>query len=86
MYTELGVGQEVYNKSGITAGVAAALGHIIPEDDEAETGLTHGLVSANMGYKMVNASVNYVVETDEEVNDLEEQEEFFVTIGAGTTF
>ncbi|MDQ3230180.1 MAG: hypothetical protein M3Q07_00020, partial [Pseudobdellovibrionaceae bacterium] len=83
-YYELGLKQEVFAQSGVTGALGGTLGWL--DRETGEDGVSHLTLSAGLGYQVVAASVNYVVETDEDVNDLDEQEELFVTTGASFTF
>lgn len=83
-YYELGLKQEVFARSGISTTLGATLGYL--DRATGEDGLSHLTLSAGASYKILTASVNYVAETDKNVNDLEEQEQFFVMTGAAYTF
>jgi uncharacterized protein (TIGR02001 family) len=83
-YYELGLKQEVFAQSGVIGSVGGTLAYL--DRKTGEDGLSHLTLSAGAAYKVIGASVNYVVETDEDVNDLEEQEQLFVTTGASFTF
>ena len=83
-YYELGLKQEVFAQSGVSGTLGGTLGYL--DRTEGEDGLSHLTLTAGAAYKILAASVNYVVETDEDVNDLEEQEQLFVTTGASYTF
>lgn len=83
-YYELGLKEEVFAQSGVTGTLGGTLAYL--DREAGEDGLSHLTLSAGAAYKVIGASVNYVVETDEDVNDLEEQEQLFVTTGASYTF
>ncbi len=83
-YYELGLKQEVFAQSGVSGTRGGTLAYL--DRETGEDGLAHLTLSAGASYKIMAASINYVVETDEEVNDLEEQEQLFVTTGASYTF
>jgi hypothetical protein len=51
-----------------------------------ESGFTHGLITASVSYKMVTASANYIIEMDDKVNNLEDQKDFYTTIGTNFVF
>lgn len=84
VYTELSVEQEVFSRDDLSTGVSALVGYLVPDD--GQQGFTHSLFSASVAYKILTASVNYIVEMDEEVNSLEDQRTFFATIGTSTAF
>jgi len=83
-YYELGLKEEVFATSGVSGTMGGTLGYL--DRETGEDGLSHLTLSAGLSYKVIAASVNYVVETDEDVNSLEEQEELFVMTGASFTF
>lgn len=83
-YYELGLKQEVFATSGVSGTLGGTLGYL--DRETGEDGLSHLTLSAGAAYKVIAASVNYVVETDEDVNSLDEQEELFVMTGASFTF
>lgn len=83
-YYELGLKQEVFAHSGFSAGLGAVLGYI--DSETGEDGFSHLTLSAAAAYNILTASVNYVVETDDTVNDLTNQQPFFVMAGTSFTF
>lgn len=83
-YYELASKQEIFAKAGFASTLGATLGYL--DRAEGTDGLSHLTVSAGASYKVITASLNYVAETDDKVNDLSEQEQFFVMSGASFTF
>jgi uncharacterized protein (TIGR02001 family) len=83
-YYELGLKQEVFAQNDVSATLGGTLAWL--DRETGEDGLSHFTVSAGVTYKVIAVSAHYAVETDEEVNDLDEQEPFFMTSGASFTF
>jgi uncharacterized protein (TIGR02001 family) len=83
-YYELGLKQEIFTRNDMSGTLGGTLAWL--DRETGEDGLSHFTVSAGLAYKLVAVSAHYAVETDEEVNDLDEQEPFFVTSGASFTF
>lgn len=80
LYVEVGIGHEVEVSDGVTLSAGASLGYE-GGDNYAENGLSHALLSAGASYGPASVSLNYVVETDDDV--LVVDEDFFVTVGVG---
>jgi uncharacterized protein (TIGR02001 family) len=83
-YYELGLKEEVYARSGVSGTLGGTLAYL--DRETGKDGLSHLTLSAGAAYKVIGASINYIVETDEDVNDLDEQEELYVMTGASFTF
>ncbi|WP_141733864.1 TorF family putative porin [Oligoflexus tunisiensis] len=83
-YYELGLKEEIFARYGITGSFGGTLAYL--DRETGEDGLSHLTLTAGAAWQVVAASVNYVVETDEDVNDLDEQEQLYVTTGASFTF
>ncbi len=83
-YYELAAKQEVFAQQGISSTLGGTLGYI--DRELGVDGLSHLTLTAAASYQVISASVNYVVETDRDVNDLSEQEQLFVMTGASFIF
>lgn len=84
MYSELSFEKEVLNQGDFAMSLGASVGHVKP--DEGDSGISHGTVSAGLSYSNLTASVTHVIETDEDINDLEDQVETYGTLGASFNF
>ena len=81
-YAEAGVSHSWDLEEGVSLGIGGLLGFKSP--DEGSSGLSHGLISADIGWNVLSASVNYVIETDSDV--LLVDEDLYFTVGAGYDF
>jgi uncharacterized protein (TIGR02001 family) len=81
---ELGLKEDIFARSGFTGSLGGTLNYLDRED--GTDGFSHLTLSVGAAYQVLTASVNYVVETDKDVNDLDEQEQLYVTTGASFTF
>lgn len=83
LYLELGLGTGLDVAENVAVGLSAALGYVDP--DEGESGFSHLTLGLGVDVaipetdRSISASVNYVVETDEDV--LVVDEDFFFVIG-----
>jgi len=83
-YYELAGKQELYSTGRFSSALRATLGYL--DSDAGEDGLSHLTLTATASYAVVTASLNYVAETDADVNDLSEQEQVYVATGASFAF
>lgn len=79
IYLEASVGHDVELTEDLAVSLGASIGYEAGDNYE-ENGFSHALLSVGTGVGPLSISLNYVVETDDEV--LEVDEDFFVTIGA----
>lgn len=79
IYIEASVGHDLEITEDLAVSLGASIGYEAG-DNYDENGFSHALLSAGTGFGPLSISVNYVVETDSDV--LEVDEDFFVTIGA----
>lgn len=79
LYIEGSVGHSIEVTEDVAVDASAALGYVDP--DSGESGFSHCTISLGSGYGSVSFSINYVIETDSDV--LEVDEDFFFVIGAG---
>lgn len=83
-FYEFALGQDLYSQGELSFSLGGSLGYL--DSDIGEDGLSYGMVTLGASYAMVNASANFIVETDEDVNDLEDQENFYLSVGTGYSF
>ncbi|MDF3128968.1 hypothetical protein P0Y35_07155 [Kiritimatiellaeota bacterium B1221] len=83
LYLELGLGYGVDLAENLGLGLGAALGYLDP--DEGESGFSHLTLNAGLDVAIpeseyvVTVGLTYIVETDDEVQEVEE--DFYFTIG-----
>jgi uncharacterized protein (TIGR02001 family) len=83
LYLELGYGTSFAVSENLSIDVSAALGYVDP--DEGESGFSHLTLSAGTGIAIpetdysVSVGVTYIVETDEDVQEI--GEDFYFTVG-----
>lgn len=84
-YYELAVNQDLLELSQISLSLGATAGYI-DAADEGQDGFSHGMLSLGASYEVIDASFNWVLETDDKVNDLEGQKDFYVQVSSGFSF
>ena len=77
-YLEAGVSHSWDLEQDMSMGVGGLLSYLAP--DMGNSGLNHGLIFADISWKVLTASVNYVIETDSDV--LVVDEDLYFTVGA----
>lgn len=80
IYLEASIGHDLEITEDVAVSLGASIGYEAG-DNYDENGFSHALLSVGTGVGPLSISLNYVVETDRDV--LEVDEDFFVTIGAG---
>jgi len=82
VYLELGLSHEEALTEDVAASIGLTVGYVEP--DQGDSGLNHATISAGLGYKFASLGVIYVVETDDDVQKI--NEDFAVTIGFSGSF
>ncbi len=84
MYYDVGATQDLYARGKFASQLGATLGY--SDRPEAPDGLRHLTFTASASYDILSATANYIVETDKNVNNLQNQDRFYVTTAAGYAF
>lgn len=83
-FFEINVNEDIWSFDQLSFNLGTTLAYSIP--DEGDQGFNHALISLSAGHANLNASANWVFETNDRVNDLSSQETFYLAVGAGYTF
>ncbi|MFW7380815.1 MAG: TorF family putative porin [Oligoflexus sp.] len=83
-YLQFDLSQDILEMNAVSVNLGGAMGYVRPE--EGDEGLSYGLISLAANYAILSASANWLLETDEQINALSGQEDFYMTFGAGYTF
>ena len=86
LYGEIAISESVYSSKDVTLGVKAIAGYIDPK--VGESGWRHGTIAITSQFKDISASINYIIETDKEVLELDDDEDepIYMTVGTSYTF
>jgi uncharacterized protein (TIGR02001 family) len=83
-YYEFALSQDLLQRQALSLNIGGKVGY--QDNDVGEDGFNHALLTLAAGYEILNASANWVFETDEDVNDLAGQENFYLSVGTGYSF
>lgn len=83
-YYEFSLNEDVLRMQKLSLSVGGNVGYL--DSDEGEDGFTHAMITLGAGYEILNASLNWIIETDDEVNELDGQEDFYLQVGSGYSF
>ena len=86
-YVEFSLNEDLLDLNQLSVSLGFVAGYIdMASAGKDEDGFTHGMISLGASYQIIDASFNWIIETDDRLNDLSGQKDFYAQISSGFSF